>query len=124
MPFLLALGIGLSVNNAKAVLEAVFNRPSDFKRTPKYGTMAKSSRAWRSSRYMQLTSFLPIAELLFALYFTYFLVVACVHRQYFSLPFLLLFQVGFSYVALCSLAQWMPSGDAIPEREPSAAAVA
>ena len=35
LPFLLALGIGMSINNAKAVLEAVFNKQSGFGRTPK-----------------------------------------------------------------------------------------
>jgi len=37
LPFVLALGIGLSINNARAVLEAIFNRTSSFYRTPKYG---------------------------------------------------------------------------------------
>src|SRR5207302_1076950 len=37
LPCLLALGIGLSLNNARAVLEALFNHKSDFTRTPKYG---------------------------------------------------------------------------------------
>jgi hypothetical protein len=36
LPMVLAVGIGLSVNNAKAVLEAVFGMESEFKRTPKY----------------------------------------------------------------------------------------
>src|SRR5207237_2520181 len=37
LPCLLALGIGLSLNNARAVLEALINHTSDFKRTTKYG---------------------------------------------------------------------------------------
>jgi hypothetical protein len=37
LPCLLALGIGLSLNNARAVLEAMINHQSDFTRTPKYG---------------------------------------------------------------------------------------
>ena len=37
MPILLALGIGMSVNNGKAVLEALFSNDSEFVRTPKYG---------------------------------------------------------------------------------------
>jgi hypothetical protein len=38
LPCLLALGVGLSLNNARAVLEAVFNHQSDFARTPKYAS--------------------------------------------------------------------------------------
>ena len=43
LPCLLALGVGLSLNNARAVLEAVFNHKSDFARTPKYGIERKST---------------------------------------------------------------------------------
>jgi hypothetical protein len=97
----------LSINNARAVLEAVFNHKSDFARTPKYGIEHKS-QSWRSCKYMPLKSLLPIAEMLFALYFTYFVWFALVHGQYLSVPFLLMFQGGFLYVSLCSLASWWP----------------
>ena len=107
LPALLALGVGLSINNARAVLEAVFNHPSEFKRTPKYGIEHKS-QPWRSCRYMPLKSFLPIIEIAFALYFSYFVWYALAHGQYFSLPFLVMFQMGFLYVAISSLAQWWP----------------
>ncbi|MEO5719187.1 MAG: cellulose synthase family protein [Chthoniobacterales bacterium] len=107
LPALLALGVGLSINNARAVLEAVFNHESEFKRTPKYGIEHKA-QVWRSCRYMPLKSFLPIIEIGFAAYFTYFVYYACVHRQFFNLPFLLMFQLGFLYVAVSSVAQWWP----------------
>src|SRR5690349_24184609 len=37
MPFIMALGIGLSVNNARAVVEALIGHESGFTRTPKHG---------------------------------------------------------------------------------------
>ena len=107
LPALIALGVGLSINNARAVLEAVFNHPSEFKRTPKYGIEHKS-QGWRSCRYMPLKSLLPLIEIGFAIYFSYFLWHALVHGQYLTLPFLIMFQAAFLYVALCSLAQWLP----------------
>ncbi|HEY1769853.1 MAG TPA: cellulose synthase family protein [Chthoniobacterales bacterium] len=107
LPALLALGVGLSINNARAVLEAVFNHQSEFKRTPKYGIENKS-QAWRSCRYMPLKSLLPIVEIAFAIYFGYFIWFAVAHRQYLTLPFLLMFQGGFLYVAICSVAQRWP----------------
>jgi cellulose synthase/poly-beta-1,6-N-acetylglucosamine synthase-like glycosyltransferase len=107
LPCLLALGVGLSLNNARAVLEAVFNHKSDFARTPKYGIEHKS-QSWRSCRYMPLKSLLPIAEMAFALYFTYFVWFAVVHQQFLSVPFLLMFQAGFLYVSLSSLLPWYP----------------
>jgi cellulose synthase/poly-beta-1,6-N-acetylglucosamine synthase-like glycosyltransferase len=107
LPALIALGVGLSISNARAVIEAVFNHQSEFKRTPKYGIENKS-QVWRSCRYMPLKSLLPLIEIGFAIYFSYFLCYALAHGQYLTLPFLILFQAGFLYVALCSLAQWLP----------------
>src|SRR5256714_1643912 len=107
LPCLLALGIGLSLNNARAVLEALINHKSDFTRTPKYGIERKSQR-WRSCKYRPLKSALPIAELGFAIYFTYFVVFAIAHRQFFSVPFLLMFQGGFLYVCLSSFVSRWP----------------
>jgi cellulose synthase/poly-beta-1,6-N-acetylglucosamine synthase-like glycosyltransferase len=107
LPCLLALGVGLSLNNARAVLEAVFNHQSDFARTPKYG-IERKSQPWRSCKYMPLKSLLPIAEMAFGLYFTYFVWFAIQHGQFISVPFLAMFQVGFLYVSLSSLGQWLP----------------
>ncbi len=51
---------------------------------------------------------LPLAELGFAIYFTYFLWFAITHGQFLSVPFLLMFQCGFLYVFLASLASRWP----------------
>jgi cellulose synthase/poly-beta-1,6-N-acetylglucosamine synthase-like glycosyltransferase len=107
LPALLALGVGLSLNNARAVLEAVFNHQSDFARTPKYG-IERKKQAWRKCKYMPLKSLLPIAEMGFGIYFTYFLWFAIQHGQFFSVPFLAMFQIGFLYVSVSSLSQWWP----------------
>src|SRR5436190_14190613 len=107
LPCLLALGVGLSLNNARAVLEAVFNHKSDFARTPKYG-IERKSQSWRTCKYMPLRSLLPIAEMAFALYFGYFVWFAIMHRQFVSVPFLAMFQIGFLYVSVSSLSQWFP----------------
>lgn len=107
LPLLIALGIGLSLNNAKAVLEAIFNWHTAFVRTPKYG-IERPAQGWRDCRYKPLRSFLPALELAFAAYFTYFFWQAAVQGQYSTLPFLILFQLGFCYVAFNSLTQWWP----------------
>src|ERR1700730_15391089 len=119
LPCLLALGIGLSLNNARAVLEAIFNHHSDFTRTPKYG-IERKSQPWRSCRYRPLKSLLPVAEMAFAIYFTYFVWFAIVNGQYISVPFLLMFQGGFFYVSLSSLAPWWPKFNFGGSRAPAA----
>ena len=107
LPALIALGVGLSLNNARAVLEAVFNHESDFARTPKYG-IERKKQSWRECKYMPLKSFLPLAEMAFAIYFTYVVWFAVSRGQYFSVPFLAMFQIGFLYVSVSSLTQWWP----------------
>ena len=116
LPALIALGVGLSINNARAVLEAVFNHESEFKRTPKYGIEHKS-QIWRSCRYMPLKSFLPIVEIGFGIYFSYIVYYTFALGHYFALPFLVMFQVGFFYVALSSLGQWWPRFNLAAARE-------
>jgi cellulose synthase/poly-beta-1,6-N-acetylglucosamine synthase-like glycosyltransferase len=119
LPCLLALGIGLSLNNARAVLEAIFNHHSDFTRTPKYG-IERKSQPWRSCKYRPLKSALPLAELAFAIYFSYFVWFAVAHRQFLSVPFLLMFQGGFLYVSLSSLGTWRPKFNFGGSRAPAA----
>jgi hypothetical protein len=85
------------------VLEALFNHHSDFTRTPKYG-IERKSQPWRTCKYRLAKPMLPLAELAFAIYFTYFVCFAIAHGQFLSVPFLLMFQGGFLYVCLSSFA--------------------
>ncbi len=106
LPMLLSLAIGMSVNNARAVLEAVFNHQSAFNRTPKYGDGHQPVRTRRSS-YLPLASLLPFIEILLAGYFAFCTWHAIVLGQWTSVPFILLFFIGFCYVASKSLAFWI-----------------
>jgi cellulose synthase/poly-beta-1,6-N-acetylglucosamine synthase-like glycosyltransferase len=117
LPLLLALGIGLAINNARAVLEALFNHSSDFTRTPKYGIIRKN-QSWRASRYSALKTALPLIELGFAAYFSMVLIEAMLLGQWGSVPFLLLFQGGFTYVGFASIAQWRPAAPEPDDDEP------
>jgi len=101
------LGIGLAINNARAVLEALMGHQSEFTRTPKYGIESRT-QAWKKAKYIPMKSVLPFIELLFALYFSYLFASAAYYQQWLNVVFLSLFLVGFSYVALCSMAQWLP----------------
>ena len=107
LPILLALGIGMSVNNGKAVLEAIFSNNSEFVRTPKYGIEKKDKKRTRS-HYRALKSFAPIFELLFFGYFTYLVINAWQTANWFGLPFLMLFQLGFFIVAFGSFLSFLP----------------
>jgi cellulose synthase/poly-beta-1,6-N-acetylglucosamine synthase-like glycosyltransferase len=106
LPAVLSVGIGISVNNAKAVLEALLGIQSSFRRTPKYHVEAVGDE-WKSKRYRGTLDFLPFLELGLAAYFTLMAWYALTNDIWGTLPFILLFQSGFLYAAGLSLFQNM-----------------
>jgi cellulose synthase/poly-beta-1,6-N-acetylglucosamine synthase-like glycosyltransferase len=109
LPLLLALGIGMSINNAKAVLEAVFNHQSGFVRTPKYG-IGQAKSDWKKSSYKAMKTLTPVVELLFGFFFLFVVVEAAANDRWSSAILLLPFPVGFFYTSLSSMARLLPSG--------------
>src|SRR5580692_9249303 len=97
LPLLMALGIGLSVSNAKAVLEAILGVKSDFVRTPKYNIDGKSG-AWYAKQYWSPAGWVPFVEIAFGLYYVYGLISMLRMGNYRMVPFLLLFVSGFLYI--------------------------
>ena len=69
VPFLMSVGIGLSVNNTRAVFEALFNKQSEFTRTPKYRIEGDGDE-WVGKKYRQSVAVQPLVELALGLYFT------------------------------------------------------
>ncbi len=104
LPFLMSIGIGLAVNNTKAVIEALLHRPSEFARTPKYHIEGGGDE-WMGKKYRQAVAIQPLIELALGLYFTATLFYALANGIYGTVPFLMLFQVGFLYTGLLSIVQ-------------------
>ncbi len=104
LPFVLALGIGLAVNNAKATLEALLGHQSEFVRTPKLG-VEKKGQSVTPTGYQAARTLLPAFEVALGLYYTHAIIYAAGNGLYTAVPFLLLFQVGFLYTGLTSLVQ-------------------
>ncbi len=119
LPVVMAIGIGLAVNNAKAVLEALFGEPGEFTRTPKYG-IEKRADDWHQKKYHQSMPIQPLVELGLGLYFTATVVYALSHEIYGTLPFLVLFQFGFLYMGGMSLLQQFGHDEAL-EKAPQVA---
>jgi cellulose synthase/poly-beta-1,6-N-acetylglucosamine synthase-like glycosyltransferase len=103
LPFLMSLGIGLAINNAMAVIEALLNHETSFTRTPKTGVQGKVANIQVKKSYRGRKTWMPVIELAFGAYFTAALVFALYKHIYSSVPYLVLFQVGFLYVGLSSL---------------------
>jgi cellulose synthase/poly-beta-1,6-N-acetylglucosamine synthase-like glycosyltransferase len=107
LPFVMAVGIGLSVRNAMAVIEAVVGVKSEFVRTPKYRVEAgaQGGAAWAKKKYHKSAGWMPFAEVGLGLYFAAAVFYALQNENYATVPFLLLFVWGYLYTGLMSLAQ-------------------
>jgi cellulose synthase/poly-beta-1,6-N-acetylglucosamine synthase-like glycosyltransferase len=105
LPLVMALGIGLSVNNARAVVEALMGYETGFVRTPKLGVERKGDRLAQLARkkYRAAATLQPLVELGLAAYMTYGVLYLVQRELYWSVPFLALFQLGFAYVGLVSV---------------------
>jgi len=104
LPFVMATGIGISVRNAQAVLEAIVGKKSEFARTPKFNIEGKQGTFTKKS-YRNKAGWLPYAEILLGLYFSMTVVYAIINENYATVPFLLLFVWGYLYTGFMSLGQ-------------------
>ncbi len=99
LPLVMALGVGISVSNTRAVVAGLLGRgPAEFVRTPKRGAAARGYRArpgWGAT----------IVELALSAYAALAVLYALTHGLFATLPFLVLFLCGFGAVAAGSLAE-------------------
>jgi cellulose synthase/poly-beta-1,6-N-acetylglucosamine synthase-like glycosyltransferase len=104
LPFLMALGIGLTVTNTKAVIEALIGKESAFTRTPKYRVESKQDKVG-ITKYRKRLGWVPWVELLIGAYFAVTVYYAVQNENFITVPFLVLFVVGYWYTAFMSLLQ-------------------
>jgi cellulose synthase/poly-beta-1,6-N-acetylglucosamine synthase-like glycosyltransferase len=104
VPCLMALGVGLTITNTKAVLEALFGVQSAFARTPKYRVKEKGEKS-QAKVYRKRLGIVPWIELAIGCYFAWTVWYAVSTENFFTVPFLLLFVFGYWYTGLLSLLQ-------------------
>jgi cellulose synthase/poly-beta-1,6-N-acetylglucosamine synthase-like glycosyltransferase len=123
MPFVMAVGIGIAVRNAKAVVEAIFGKKSEFVRTPKFKIEGRQDTFVKKS-YRNKSGWMPYFEVLLGLYFALTTIYAITNENYATIPFLLLFVWGYLYTGLMSLGQGyfahLRFGVNAPEMRPAA----
>jgi hypothetical protein len=105
LPLMMALGIGLSINNARAVIEGLFGKDLEFVRTPKHGIMNSNDNWKKKRKYRTRIPIHSLVEVLFGLYFVATIVLAIATGSWVNIPFLVLFMIGFLYVGALSLYQ-------------------
>jgi hypothetical protein len=99
VPAAMALGIGLSLAQTRAVLGGLWGAAGEFVRTPKRGL------ADGAARYRSANAPWPWGEALLCAWLAAGAVLAVARGQFAGLPFLALFAFGFGWVAWLSLAQ-------------------
>ncbi len=104
IPFLMATGIGLSITNSKAVLEALFGFHSEFVRTPKYRVEGRET-TWEGKKYIRRGGWIPAVELSLAAYFLFTTAYSFSIENYLTSPLLMLFLMGYTYMGTMSLFQ-------------------
>ena len=136
LPFVMALGVGMGLNNTKAVIEAIFTTGksrNEFVRTPKYGVTGKHPRATvgaapkrGGTRRLIDKLGLPVLEIAFGAYLTCFILFSLLRGfAVASVPFLLIFAAGYYYVGFTSVwvlfQQWRASrrADDVPDVLPA-----
>ena len=104
LPMLMAVGIGLTLINTRAVLEALFGVETSFVRTPKFaieGT-APAPRA-EEKKYRRRSGWLPYAEIAVGCYFVMMVIFAITTYNFLAVPFLSLFVAGYFWAGLSTL---------------------
>ena len=101
VPVLMSVGIGLAVNNTRAVIEALAGKESPFVRTPKTGN--GSNKSAKKSGYTLPKAGWGYLEIGLGLLYSVAIVWAIASHIWASIPFLLLFQNGFLYLGIATL---------------------
>lgn len=98
LPALMVVGVGLAINNTKAVLEALLGHPSEFVRTPKKGDQAKVN-------YKVRFPWMVILELMLGIYCSVTLLSYLGLDKILIGPFIAIYALGFLCVGIWTLVQ-------------------
>jgi cellulose synthase/poly-beta-1,6-N-acetylglucosamine synthase-like glycosyltransferase len=104
LPMLMAVGVGLTIVNTRAVLEALFGVKTAFARTPKYAIGERAVNL-EVRKYRRRSGWLPYVEILVGCYFAFMIVFAIETLNYFATPFLALFVFGYWWAGFGTLYQ-------------------
>ena len=104
LPMLMAVGVGLTIVNTRAVLEALFGVQTAFARTPKYAVGERPVNL-ETKKYRRRSGWLPYLEILIGTYFVGMVIFAIQTLNFFSIPFLALFVFGYYWAGFATLYQ-------------------
>ncbi len=104
LPMLMAVGIGLTLINTRAVLEALFGVETSFVRTPKFAIEGTApAPRLEEKKYRRRSGWLPYAEVGVGCYFVMMVIFAFTTYNFLAVPFLALFVAGYFWAGFSTL---------------------
>ena len=106
-PLFMAGSMGFALNNTRAVIEGLMNRKSEFVRTPKFKVVDKKDGLTVRNKYLERTKIQASTyiELILAVYCLIGVIASIYFMEIASIPFQLMFFIGFATVSIMSLRQ-------------------
>src|SRR5690349_10719837 len=104
LPMVMGVGVGLTIINTRAVMEALFGIQTAFARRAKYNVGDRPMNL-EIRKYRRRSGWLPYAEILVGFYFVTMVVFAVETANFFAIPFLLLFVFGYWWAGFITLYQ-------------------
>lgn len=104
LPMLMGVGVGLTIINTRAVLEALFGIQTSFVRTPKYAIEGRPMNL-ETKKYRRKSGWLPYLEIGIGTYFLGMVAYAIDTYNFLTIPFLLLFVGGYYWAGFATLYQ-------------------
>ena len=102
-PLFMAGSMGLAVNNSRAVFEGLMNRKSEFVRTPKFKLESEKDSFIGNKYLTKKLGFSVIVEAILAVYCLIGVLSSIYFMELASIPFQVLFTLGFSFIAITSI---------------------
>ncbi len=104
---LIVLGTGMSLNNTRAAIEALLGVDNTFKRTPKFDLRTRADQWWHK-RYSLPRDPIVLVEIVSAMLAVIFYVVGNLEAAGRVSQWLLIYAIGYGYVA--GLSVWQSAG--------------
>jgi hypothetical protein len=101
LPMFMIVGTGMAFNSARAVVQGLAGRETEFMRTPKF-RMEGAKETWKRGAYVMSADPTAFGEALMAGYAVFVIMEAWRSGHTGAIPFLLLYAAGFAWVAIGS----------------------
>ncbi|MCC5816474.1 MAG: glycosyltransferase family 2 protein [Leptospira sp.] len=107
LPFMVVIGTGIAIVNTRAWLEAVTGVQSGFKRTPKLKIESKKDNLLDRTKYAVPLDFHVILEIFMGSYAVFCIYLSIVMGKPYIIGFLVMYALGFYFVAFQSIREAM-----------------